>query len=405
MPAQALLQPGNTAMSRSDSVNLKTAFWNNEKVRSVFYQVLFLGLIGLAGYYLFSNTLENLSSQSIATGFGFLEEPAEFDIGESLIPFSGADTYARALLVGFINTLKVGLIGTVLALIVGTIVGIGRVSKNWLISRMTLVFIEFMQNVPTLLHLFFWYVIFYQNLPSPKNALKLSEGFYLCKRGLYFPIPENNIAYYYIFISFIVACILIFFIRRWAKKRQEATGRPFPVLLVSMAVLLGLPLSAWFAAGAPSAMSVPELKGFNFQGGYSLSAEFIALELGLVLYTSAFIAEAVRAGIQSVSRGQVEAAMAIGLRPFQALRLVVLPQALRVTIPPLTSQMLNLTKNSSIAVGIGYPDFVAVASTTINQTGQAVEGIALILIVYLAFSLSTSAFMNWYNRKTALMQR
>jgi general L-amino acid transport system permease protein len=227
----------------------------------------------------------------------------------------------------------------------------------------------------------------------------------LSKRGLFFATPEYHPAYLYMGISFAAALAATYFIRRWSKIRQEKTGRTFPASWVSIGVLLGLPLITWALAGAPTEMNVPVLKGFNFKGGSSLSAEFVALELGLVLYTSAFIAEAVRAGLQSVGKGQVEAAMAIGLKPFQALRLVVLPQALRVTIPPLTSQMLNLTKNSSIAVGIGYPDFVAVASTTINQTGQAIEGISLILIVYLIFSLSTSAFMNWYNKKTALVRR
>ena len=256
-----------------------------------------------------------------------------------------------------------------------------------------------------LLQLFFWYAIFYETLPSPRQALHPIAGVFLCNRGVAFTIPKAHPVHAYMAIAFLVGCIIVYLVRRWAKKRQERTGQLFPVFRVSMGLLLGLPLLTWWMGGAPTELNMPKLVGFNFIGGFTISPEFIALLLGLVLYTAAYVAEAVRAGIQSVSKGQTEAAMSMGLRPPMVLNLVILPQALRVIIPPLTSQMLNLTKNSSLAVAIGFPDFVSVANTTINQTGQAIEGVALIMLVYLIFSLLTSAFMNWYNKKAALVER
>ncbi len=242
-------------------------------------------------------------------------------------------------------------------------------------------------------------------LPSPRQAINPFDGLFLCNRGLIFGIPSAHPVYKYMALAVLLAAILIFFIKRWAKKRQDATGEIFPIIKVSILLVLGFPFACWLAGGSPTQMSVPVLKGFNFKGGIAVSPEFAALLLGLVLYTAAFVAEVVRAGIQAVSKGQTEAAMAIGLKPGQLLNLIILPQALRVIIPPLTSQLLNLTKNSSLAVAIGYPDFVSVAGTAINQTGQAIEGVMLIMIVYLFFSLSTSAFMNWYNKKTKLVER
>jgi general L-amino acid transport system permease protein len=262
-----------------------------------------------------------------------------------------------------------------------------------------------MQDIPVLLHLFFWYVVFYEVFPPPRQALNLFTGAYLCNRGLIFAVPEAHPVHGYMAMAFVAGCVAVWLLWRWAKRRQEKTGQPFPVFLVSLTILLVLPLATWLLGGLPLKMNIPSLRGFNFQGGITLSPEFAALLLGLVLYTAAFVAEIVRAGIQAISRGQVEAAMSMGLKPGQVLRLVILPQALRVIIPPLTSQMLNVTKNSTLAIAIGFPDFVSVANTTINQTGQAIEGIAMIMVVYLFFSLSTSAFMNWYNKKTALVER
>jgi general L-amino acid transport system permease protein len=341
----------------------------------------------------------------IATGFGFLEKEAAFEIGESLISYSAADRYARALLVGVLNTLLVSFIGIILTVILGAFIGIARLSTNWLVSRLAAVYIEVFQDIPILLQLFFWYAFFYEMLPSPRQALSPFTGVFLTNRGLVFAVPEFHPAHTYMGVAFLAGCVSVFFLRRWARKRQAKTGMVFPVFSVSVGILVLLPLLAWLAGGAPTTMSVPVLKGFNFQGGLNVSPEFTALLLGLVLYTAAFVAEAVRAGIQSVSKGQREAAMSIGLRPNRVLQLVILPQALRVIIPPLTSQMLSLTKNSSLAVAIGYPDFVSVAGTAINQTGQAIEGVAMIMLVYLFFSLSTSAFMNWYNKKMALVER
>jgi len=357
------------------------------------------------GYYLFANTQANLARQSIATGFGFLDKEASFEIGETIIPYSAADTYAHALLTGALNTIEVAFIGIVLTIILGTLVGISRLSSNWLVSRLAGAFIETMQNIPVLLQLFFWYAIFYEAFPSPRQALHPLPGVFLCNRGLIFAVPQQHPAHAAMAWAFLVALVAGWLLHRWARARQERTGKLFPSVRVSLLLCLALPTLVWALFGAPTAMDVPELQGFNFKGGITISPEFSALLFGLVLYTSAFVAEIVRAGIQSVGRGQVEAAMAIGLRPGQVQHLVVLPQALRVIIPPLTSQMLNLTKNSSLAVAIGFPDFVAVVNTTINQTGQAIEGVALIMVVFLFFSLSTSLFMNWYNKKMALVER
>ncbi len=383
----------------------KISFWHDPDKRSLTYQVGTVLLFALVAWYLVSNTMTNLERQSIATGFGFLQHEAAFEIGESLIEYSAADTYARALFVGFLNTLLVSFIGIVLSVVLGTFIGIARLSKNWLINRCAAVYIEVFQDIPVLLQLFFWYAFFYEILPSPKQALSPFTGLFLCNRGLIFAVPQGHPAHLYMGLAFVAACILIFPLKNWARKRQNTTGKTFPVFWSSLAMAIGLPLICWFLAGTPTAMDIPELKGFNFKGGLAISPEFSALLLGLVLYTAAFVAEVVRAGIQSVSKGQTEAAMAIGLKPGQVLNLVILPQALRVIIPPLTSQMLNLTKNSSLAVGIGFPDFVSVAGTAINQTGQAIEGVLLIMLVYLVFSLSTSAFMNWYNKKMALVER
>jgi len=380
-------------------------FWNDPKKRAILYQIATLCLVGLLGYYLFTNTVTNLQKQNIASGFSFLEKESAFEVGESLISYSAADSYGRALLVGALNTLKVAFVGIVITIILGTIVGVSRLSSNWLVARLAAVYIEVMQDIPILLQLFFWYALFYETLPSPREAITPGAGIYLCNRGVAFTIPEAHPAHTYMLLAFIAGCVMAYLIRRWAKKRQALTGKYFPVFRVSLALLLGLPFIVWLASGAPTALDAPKLVGFNFKGGLTISPEFIALLLGLVLYTAAFVAEVVRAGIQSVSKGQTEAALSLGLRPVFILNLVILPQALRVIIPPLTSQMLNLTKNSSLAVAIGFPDFVSVANTTMNQTGQAIEGVALIMAVYLVFSLSTSAFMNWYNKRVALVER
>ena len=388
------------------STEIQTAsFWQDPDNRAIFYQILALTVVVLIGYYLFSNTLANLERQKIATGFGFLGKEAGFEIGESMISYSAADSYARALTAGVLNTLKVSFAGIVFTVVLGTFIGIARLSANWLLSRLAAVYIEVLQNVPVLLQLFFWYAIFYEVLPPPRNAFCPFAGVFLSNRGLVFAVPQSHPVHKYMFSAFLIACICVWILRRWAKKRQDSTGRIFPLIRVSLLLLTALPLFVWLSGGAPAKMDIPHLRGFNFEGGMILSPEFAALLLGLVLYTAAFVAEIVRAGILSVSHGQTEAAMSLGLRPALILHLVILPQSMRVIIPPLTSQMLNLIKNTSLAVAIGYPDFVSVANTSINQTGQAIEGIALIMAVYLFFSLTTSFFMNWYNRKMKLVER
>jgi general L-amino acid transport system permease protein len=389
----------------TDTGGEQIPFFNDPAKRSLVYQVGVVISVAALGYYLMSNTMANLDRQSIATGFGFLEKESSFEIGETLIAYSAADNYARALWVGVLNTLKVSFIGIVLTVFLGTLIGIARLSTNWLVSKLAAVYIEVLQDIPVLLQLFFWYAFFYEMLPAPRQALNPVAGVFVCNRGLMFGVPADHPVWQWMGWTFLAALVLVFILRRWALQRLFKTGKPFPIFWTSIALLLGLPLIVWLFGGAPTEMDIPQLKGFNFQGGLSLSPEFAALLLGLVLYTAAFVAEIVRAGIQSVNKGQTEAASALGLRSGRVLSLVVLPQALRVIIPPLTSQMLNLTKNSSLAVAIGYPDFVSVANTTINQTGQAIEGVALIMAVYLCLSLLTSAFMNWYNKKMALVER
>ena len=388
-----------------DTAAITVPFFSDPKKRSIFFQIVTLLAVGLAGFYLVSNTITNLDKQSIATGIGFLQKEAAFEIGESAIEYSAADTYGRALIVGFLNTLIVSFVGIIITIILGTLIGIARLSSNWLVSKLAAWYIEVFQDIPVLLQLFFWYAFFYNLLPAPRQAMNPIAGVFLSNRGLVFGVPESHPVYKYVFLAIIIAGIIICLLRNWSRARQMRTGRLFPVFRASMAILVVFPLITWVIGGAPTAMNVPELKGFNFVGGLNISPEFTALLLGLILYTAAYVAEVVRAGIQAVSKGQTEAAMSLGLKPAFVLNLVVLPQALRVIIPPLTSQMLNLTKNSSLAVAIGYPDFVSVAGTTINQTGQAIEGVALMMIVYLTLSLLTSAFMNWYNKKMKLVER
>lgn len=392
-------------MAHANSDSAKTYFWNDEKTRAIIYQVITAAFVAFLGYYLISNVQANMERQSIASGFGFIQKEASFEIGETPIEYSAADTYGKALFVGVLNTLKVSLIGMVLTTILGTIIGICTLSSNWLISRLGTIYVELFQNIPVLLQLFFFYALFYEAFPGPRQALNPITGVFVTNRGIDFPVPAAHPAWGYMIWAFLAACIIAWLITKWAHRRQDQTGKQFPTFWVGLAVLVGLPLLTWLFSGAPTQMDIPELKGFNFKGGRNISPEFSALLIGLVLYTASFIAQIVRAGIQSISHGQTEAAMSIGLKPAHVLKLVIFPQALRVIVPPLTSQLLNLTKNSSLAVAIGYPDFVQVAGTTINQTGQAVEGVAMMMVVYLTFSLLTSAFMNWYNKRIKIVER
>ena len=383
----------------------KVPFWLDPDKRAMIFQILTFLMVGLLAMYLVDNMLTNMEKQNISSGFDFMSKEASFEIGESPIEYSAADSYSKALLVGFLNTLKVSFLGIVLCTVIGVFVGVARLSSNWLISKVSMIYIEVMQNIPVLLQLFFWYALFYEIFPSPRQALNPIGGIFLCNRGMAMGVPAAHPANIYILLALVAGIVISLLIQKWAKKRLFETGKMFPVFWTSVIIILALPTIIWFLAGTPTKMDVPSLQGFNFEGGIMLSPEFIALLLGLTIYTSAFVAEAVRAGIQSVTKGQTEAALTIGLKSRHVLSLVILPQALRVIIPPLTSQMLNLTKNSSLAIAIGFPDFVSVANTTINQTGQSIEGVALIMGCYLIFSLSTSVFMNWYNKRSQLLER
>ncbi|MFT0531712.1 amino acid ABC transporter permease [Castellaniella hirudinis] len=378
--------------------------WNDPATRALIYQIVILGLVALGVWFLVSNTLHNLSVRNISTGFGFLHEEAGFAIGESVIAYSPADTYGRAVVVGLLNTLKVSVIGVIAATLFGTLLGIGRLSKNWLISRLAGLYIEVMRNIPLLLQLFFWYALITELMPGPRQALTPLPNVFISNRGLKLPWLAGD-AMDWIFGGLALAIILTVLLAHWARRRQDATGRIFPLGRAALGLLIVMPVLGWLVSGGTLELDRPELKGFNFQGGLNMSPEFTALLLGLVIYTSAFVGEVVRSGIQAVSQGQWEAASSIGLSRARTLRLVILPQAMRVIIPPMTSQYLNLTKNSSLAVAIGYPDIVAVTNTILNQTGQAIEGIMIIMAAYLVVSLSISVFMNWYNKRIALVER
>jgi general L-amino acid transport system permease protein len=379
---------------------------HDPRVRAVAFQALFLAaMLALLGY-LVHNTLANLEARGIATGFGFLSTEAGFGIIQTLVDYSETSSFGRTFLVGLLNTLLVSALGILLATLLGFVIGVARLSRNWLIARLADVYIEVFRNVPLLLQIFFWYFAVLRALPHPRDSLALGEAVFLNLRGLYLPrpIPEPGFGLTVGALGLAVAAALLAL--RWARRRRERTGRDFPAGRIALALVLGLPGAAFLIAGAPLSWELPALAGFNFRGGITVIPELIGLLLALSVYTAAFIAEIVRAGILAVPRGQTEAAAALGLGRGQILRLVVIPQALRVIIPPLTSQYLNLLKNSSLATAIGYPDLVNVfAGTTLNQTGQAVEVIAMTMAVYLVISLAISLAMNWYNARIALVDR
>ena len=395
--------PQRTTLSPARST--RRTFYDRD-VQAVFWQVVVLGLVVGVGYFLVRNTLINLETRNIQTGYHFLWRESGFDISEHMIPYSAASTYAQALLVGLLNTLRVAIIGVALATVLGIFVGIGTLSQNWLLARITMGYIHLLRNIPVLLQIILWYTIMINErfLPNPRQAEPLL-GTYLTQRGLYFPVPEPHVGWLAAAIALVVALLLAWLLGRWATARQLQTGQRLPTLWPSLVLIIGLPARPGSVWGAPTEMSVPELRGFNISGGGYVSPEFVAVLFGLTIYTSAFIGEIVRAGIMSVAKGQVEAARALGLKEGMILRNVTLPQALRVIIPPLTSQYLNLTKNSSLSVAVGYPDLVSVAGTTMNQTGQAIEGVSIIMLVYLTLSLTTAALMNWYNKRRQLVER
>ena len=387
----------------SQAVPTPNAIWRDQRFRLVLYQAAALLLVIAIGGFLGSNTLANLEERSIRTGFGFLNREAGFRIGESVIAYDASSTYGRAYVVGILNTLRVSLLGIVLATIIGVVVGMARLSRNWLVVRLASLYVETVRNVPLLLQLFFWYTVITGLLPSVRQAAQLLPGVFLSKSGLTFPVPVSHPGHPYVAAVFVIG--LAWGYRGWARRRQESTGQVPRLLLPSLGLIFVPPLLAWLASGAPTMLEVPEFARFNFRGGSNITPEFMSLLAGLVLYTAAFIAENVRGGIQAVPHGQTEAAAALGLRRGTALRLVILPQALRIVIPPTTSQYLNLAKNSSLAVAIGYPDLVAVTNTSLNQNGQAIECISIMMGVYLTISLSISVAMNVYDRYVALVER
>ena len=379
--------------------------WNDPRLRSRAFQLILLLLAGVLFYDIAANTARNLASRNIASGWDFLSRNAGFDVVFSLIPYSSESSYGRAMLVGFLNTLLVSGLGIVLATILGFVIGVMRLSGNWLASRTATLYVEAIRNVPLLLQIFIWYKLVLKPLPEARNAIRFGEIGALSNKGLTLPAPIFGPGAWAAPLGFLVAVILSLLIHRWASKRQAETGQRFRSGLTALALILLLPPLFFAAAGWPVTFDYPSMGSFSFRGGATLVPEFLALLLALSVYTAAFIAEAVRAGIQAINRGQTEAAHALGLRGGPAMRLVIIPQALRVIIPPLTSQYLNLTKNSSLAVAIGYPDLVATGGTTLNQTGQAIEVVFVWMVVYLSLSLMTSAFMNWFNRRVRLVER
>ena len=378
--------------------------WRSQAFRGVVYQVLAVVLIALALGTLMHNTLENMRVRGIKSGFDFITQTAGFAIGESLIPFDSGESYGKAFLAGLSNTLRVAVVGIVLATLLGTVVGIARLSNNLLVRSLAGAYVELLRNVPLLLQLFIWYFVLTELLPPLEEALH-AGGFFFSKNGLQFPIPHWEPGHLGTLVGLAAGAACAWGWRVRARRQFEATGHGLPVWLPGLAMLVGGGVLGWLAGGSPSGLDIPEKTEISVVGGAAVTPEFLTVLIGLTTYTAAYIAEVVRAGIQSVPYGQHEAAAALGLSRTHELRLVLLPQALRVIIPPLTSQYLNLTKNSSLAVAVGYPDLVSIANTSLNQTGRAIECIAIVMACYLTLSLATSAFMNWYNRRAAIKDR
>ena len=382
-----------------------TELWTDKRSRAVIIQIISLIALLLFVGYIVNNTLQNLKLLGLEPGFGFLSDPASYDINQRLIEYDSRSSHGRAALVGILNTALVAICGIIFATLVGFTAGVLRLSHNWLISRIVYCYVEFTRNVPLLLQILLWHGIIVHSTPRPKQAESMG-GFFLSNRGFSVPRPLFEPGFWAVIIAFLVAVAGAIWFARYAHKIQENTGKHYPVFTINASLIIGLPLVVFFLAGVPVALEWPALKGFNFQGGITIRPEFLALWFALSVYTGAFIAEIVRAGIQSVSHGQTEASSALGLRPNWTMRLVILPQALRVIVPPLISQYMNLTKNSSLAIAIGYMDIVAtIGGITLNQTGRALECMAIVLSLYLAFSLFISSIMNWYNKKVALVER
>ncbi|MCF7353323.1 amino acid ABC transporter permease [Vibrio sp. CK2-1] len=394
------------AVNQSASGSSLSHLIYNPRFRSIAFQLITVAVLGYFFYIIINNTIDNLNNRGISTGFGFLDRQAGFGISLALIEYDETYTFGRTFVVGLLNTVLVSFLGIILATVLGFTVGIARLSSNWMVNRLAAVYIEIVRNVPPLLQILFWYFAVLQALPSARQSLSLGEAIFLNIRGLYVPKPIFESGSWLIGAAAILAVVLSIGVYIWAKNRQKVTGLQTPVTRIVLGLCIGLPVVAYFIMGMPISADYPELKGFNFNGGITVLPELFALWLALGIFTSAFIAEIVRSGIEAVSHGQTEAATALGLSQSKTLKLVVIPQAMRIIVPPLTSEYLNLTKNSSLAMAIGYPDLVSVfAGTTLNQTGQAIEIIFMTMGVYLGLSLLTSWLMNIYNRKVALVER
>jgi len=385
----------------------------DKEVQSLLFQVIFLVIVLGTGHYLFSNMQANLERQNIQTGFDYLSREAGFAIGESWISYSPASSYARAVFVGFINTAVVAIIGIALATLIGISIGVASLSNNWLVRQLTGVYINFLRNIPVLLQIILWYTLVTSPrlLPIPRefrgeDGLEPFLGLiYFTRQGVFMPSFEAHIGWLGAGVGLILGIVGAIFAGKWARQYMEETGRQLPAFWIGAGVIALATFIGWFVMGAPTAISYPTMGRFRLTGGATITPEFIAVLFGLTIYTSAFIADIVRSGILSVPKGQIEAGRSLGLREGVIMNKIVLPQALRVIIPPLTSQYLNLTKNSSLAVAVGYPDLVNVSNTTLNQTGQAPEAILIMMIVYLSTNLATSLFMNWYNKQIQLVER
>ncbi|MCP3379972.1 amino acid ABC transporter permease [Bradyrhizobium sp. CCGUVB4N] len=388
-----------------DVAPTKASPFYDPKLRSIVVQVAIIVLLVLALWWISDNTIENLRRSNIPTGFEFLNSRSGFEIPDRLIDYSSESSYGRALLVGIVNTVRVAVLGIIVATIIGFVVGIGRLSSNWMIRKLATIYIEVFRNVPLLLVILFWYQGVLALLPNVRSSLALPFGSYLNNRGLYLPRLIWSQGAWLIIAGLMIAIGLSWYVARRARARQMATGQQLPVFWVSVALLIGLPLLGCVLAGFPMTVEFPQKGTFMLTGGLDVKPEFLSLLLALSFYTASFIAEIVRAGIQGVPKGQAEAYSSLGIRPGQGLRLVIIPQALRIIIPLLTSQYLNLTKNSSLAVAVGYADLYAVGGTILNQTGRAIEVVVIFMVVYLGLSILTSLVMNWFNVKLALRQR
>jgi general L-amino acid transport system permease protein len=382
------------------------ALLRNQNVRGVLFQLITVtGLVAFL-WYIGVNTVANIEQRGIQTGFDFLNGTAGFGIDQSPIAYTEENTHGRVFVVGLLNTLIIAFAGIVLATMLGLVIGILRLSRNWLIAKLARAYIDFFRNIPLLLQILFWYNVVLRSMPSPKQSYAFFDMIFINNRGLYFPLPDYNLTFLMILGSFLVATVATIALNIWANKRKEHTGLDFAVVPWGVGMFILFPILAYFLGGSNLVFSFPELKGFNFKGGKTLSPEFLALTFALTIYTATFIAEAVRSGIEAVSHGQKEAATSLGLSNYQSLKLVVLPQAIRIAIPPIINQYLNLTKNSSLATAVGYPEIVTVfAGTSLNQVGQAIEIISITMLVYLCISLVVSAVLNWFNHKMKIKER